>query len=197
MASNSTALIIPPPTNAAALVTTNDIRAIRPPVEIRSPWEVALWIGLALAVLGAVAAALWFLRKRRAPAAVEVVPPHVRAMRKLNAALQLLQDPRSFCIAVSDALRVYLEERFSLRAPERTTEEFLRDLQATPSLNAEQKLALADFLERCDLAKFARFEPDESALRQLHDAATRMVHETQFSASREEPAEATPAASAP
>ncbi|HTD65415.1 MAG TPA: hypothetical protein VK846_02655, partial [Candidatus Limnocylindria bacterium] len=117
-------------------------------------------------------------RKRRSIA--PPVPPHVRAREKIDAALQLIGDPRAFCIAVSDAVRVYLEERFNLRAPERTTEEFLRDLQKTSALTAQQKASLAEFLEQCDLVKFARFEPPESLLRELHESALRLVHETQY-----------------
>jgi hypothetical protein len=96
----------------------------------------------------------------------------------LEQAWRHLSDPRLFCIAVSDALRAYLEERFQLRAPERTTEEFLQDLQTTPLLTVEQKLGLTEFLQRCDLVKFARDEPTESALRELHEAALRLVDET-------------------
>jgi len=47
-------------------------------------------------------------------------------------------------------------------------------------LSAGQKQSLAEFLERCDLVKFARFEPTESALRELHESALRLVHETQY-----------------
>jgi hypothetical protein len=179
MASNS-ALIIPPRTNASTITATNDIRPIKPPVHITDWARVAWWAGgIAFAVVViAVALALWW-KKRPRPQPV-VVPPHVRAREKLNAALALINDPRGFCIAVSGAVRVYLEERFRLRAPERTTEEFLRDLQTTTHLNAEQKQTLAAFLEQCDLVKFARFEPNESALRELHESALRLVHETQF-----------------
>ncbi len=179
MASNS-ALIIPPRTNAPSITATNDIRPIKPPVVIRNPWAIAAWsTGITLAIV-LIALGIWFWWKRRPAAQPVIIPPHVRAREKLNAALLLLNDPRAFCIAVSDAVRVYLEERFHLRAPERTTEEFLRDLQTTTHLSAEQKQTLAAFLERCDLVKFARFEPNEAALRELHESALRLVHETQF-----------------
>lgn len=183
MASNS-ALIIPPRTNAAApsLAATNDIRPIKPPVRIVDPWAIALWTGSTLLALALIAVVTWLWWKRRPKPQPVTVPPHVRAREKLNAALGQIHDPRAFCIAVSDAIRVYLEERFRLRAPERTTEEFLRDLQSTSHLNAEQKQTLATFLERCDLVKFARFEPNEAALRELHESALRLVHETQFDA---------------
>ena len=131
-------------------------------------------------VSAAVAFWPWLKRKLYQPAPVIIIPPHVRAKNKLREALSLISDPRLFCIAVSDALRVYLEERFNFRAPERTTEEFLLDLQRTTLLSPEQKETLAAFLQECDLVKFARFEPNEEELRRLHDAALRLIDETQY-----------------
>ena len=191
MASNS-ALIIPPRAVQDDVALTNDIRAIKPPVEIPNPWVWVIWIGTAL-LLAALAAALVLWLKRRKDREVSVVvPPHVRARERLNEALLLINDPRAFCIAVSDAIRLYLEERFELRAPERTTEEFLRELQRTPHLNAEQKQSLAAFLEQCDLVKFARFEPPESTLRDLHESALRLVHETQYAVGPTTPGDTLP-----
>ena len=81
---------------------------------------------------------------------------------------------------MSDALRVYLEDRFDFHAPDRTTEEFLTELQSTNRLNDLQKDSLGGFLQSCDLVKFARFEPTEDSLRELHQSALRLVDETQF-----------------
>ena len=179
MATNS-GILIPPPAPPTSVAGTNDIRPIKPPVAVPNPWAWVWWTGgvLALAALLALAIAL-LRRKQRHRAFVPPVPPHVRARQKLEAALLLINDPRAFAIAVSDAVRVYLEERFQLRAPERTTEEFLRDLQKTSALTAQQKQTLSTFLDQCDLMKFARFEPTEAALRELHESALRLVHETQ------------------
>jgi len=91
----------------------------------------------------------------------------------------LLSEPKPFVVAVSDALRAYLEERFSFRAPERTTEEFLHELRSTNLLDASQKERLSDFLQRCDLVKFAKYEPREMELRDLHASALRLVDETE------------------
>ena len=99
---------------------------------------------------------------------------------RLADALALLAQPKPFCIAVSDALRAYLEERFDFRAPERTTEEFLLDLQNTARLNDAQKTFLSEFLTRCDLVKFARHEPSEAELRSLHSAALGLIEETAY-----------------
>jgi hypothetical protein len=182
MASNA-GILIPPPAPPTTVESTNDIRAIKPPVEIPNLWLWALWIGGALVliwILGAIFA-IWLANKKRRAMPVPI-PPHVRARQRIDAALKLIGDPRAFCIAVSDAVRLYLEERFTLRAPERTTEEFLRDLQKTAALTAQQKSSLTAFLEQCDLVKFARFEPPESVLRELHESALRLVHETQYDA---------------
>ncbi len=198
MASNS-GILIPPPAPPTTVEGTNDIRAIKPPVEIPNPWLWALWIAGALVLVSIIGAAvaLWRASKKRRAVPVPI-PPHVRARQKIEAALQLIGDPRAFAIAVSDAVRVYLEERFTLRAPERTTEEFLRDLQKTAALNLPQKESLAVFLEQCDLLKFARFEPPESALRELHESALRLVHETQYDANAPSlPADMPPIPTAP
>lgn len=192
MASQS-GILIPPsgPTNTVA--ATNDIRPIKPPVEVPNPWAWAYWTAGVVLTVALVTALIVFLRvKQKQRAYVPPLPPHVRARQKIEAALLLINDPRAFAIAVSDAVRLYLEERFQLRAPERTTEEFLRDLQKTSVLTAQQKESLSVFLEQCDLVKFARFEPPESLLRELHESALRLVHETQYEALPSAPAEIPP-----
>jgi hypothetical protein len=46
-------------------------------------------------------------------------------------------------------------------------------------LTQDQKRSLGDFLASCDLIKFAKYEPTEQELRGLHDAALRLVNETE------------------
>src|SRR6185295_15208276 len=121
----------------------------------------------------------WRKQQTTLPPAI-VIPPHIRAKQRLAEALFFIADPNRFCTEVANAIRVYLEERFNLHAPERTTEEFLNELQQSRQLTRDQKESLGAFLESCDLVKFARFEPTETALRQLHDSALRLVDETQF-----------------
>lgn len=190
--STNSALIVPPAQSAATASATNDIRGVKDPVEVPFDWAAYqgyFWV--AAFIIAAIVIAIWkgALRRLRQHLWANAfkkpepkIPPHVRARRRLHAALRYISDPRLFCFEVSETLRVYLEERFKLRAPERTTEEFLVELQTSHSLNTEQKESLARFLESCDLVKFARFEPSESALRELHESALRLVDETQFDA---------------
>src|SRR6266446_3863878 len=169
---------------------TNSLRDIKPPVEIPNGWLI-VWYSLGALVAAALVFLAWrYWRKRRAQLAiVPVIPPHVRAKQKLQEALALLGQPREFCILVSDTIRWYLEERFTFHAPERTTEEFLYELRDTNLLLPDQKESLGEFLKRCDLVKFARYEPVEPELRDLHDSALRLVEETQPSPVTELPKE--------
>ncbi len=157
-----------------------DIRDIKPPINIPDPW-LWLWLTLgALAVLGIVLLVLWLWMRARAR--VPIVPPipaHIRAKQALEKALELIAQPKEFCIVVSDTVRHYLEERFNFHAPERTTEEFLRELGETNLLTGDQKESLGRFLESCDLVKFAKYEPGENELRELHSSAIRLVEETE------------------
>ena len=179
-ASNQHAVVLTAPaTNRAA--ADEGLRDIRGPVPL-PPELLWLWIVVGALLGGLVAMLIWNKWFRHAPPAPAAppVPPHQRAKHRLADALALLAQPKPFCIAVSDALRAYLEERFDFRAPERTTEEFLLDLQNTARLNDAQKTFLSEFLTRCDLVKFARHEPSEAELRSLHSAALGLIEETAY-----------------
>lgn len=161
----------------------NGLRDIKPPMEIPTGWEWLWWVAGGLAVLvlllGLIALVIILVVKSRRAKQPPFIPAHIRAKNALDDALELLSQPKPFVVAVSDALRGYLEERFQFRAPERTTEEFLHELQATPLLDAKQKQSLGEFLQRCDLVKFARYELTEAELRELHGSAYRLVEETE------------------
>jgi len=168
------------PQSVVASAGTNVLRDIKPPVDIPSGWAWVGWVlgAIALAALAFFAWRCWQKRRAQTPP-VPVIPPHVRAKQKLREALAWIGQPREFCILVSDTLRCYLEERFDFHAPERTTEEFLYELQGTNLLTPDQKESLGEFLRRCDLVKFARYEPGQPELHDLHDSALRLVEETE------------------
>ena len=184
---NSPALVLPDPadaTNAAASQEIPDIRGLKDVVDIPTGNEWVWWllaVAAALVVGGVVA---WYVRRRLARRSDELAPPpppppHVVAWERLQRALGLIHEAEQFCTEVSHIIRVYLEERFDLHAPDRTTEEFLIELQSSKRLAVEHKQLLADFLGECDMVKFAKAEPPEQELRNLHEAASRLVGETQ------------------
>ena len=166
-------------TNSTASAVMNDICDIKPPVPIPDYWWL-LWVGIVVFVLLIALFVWWRIWLKRKSQVIEPpkIPAHIRAKQRLQEALEFIAQPKPFCILVSDTTRMYLEERFTFRAPERTTEEFLRELQDTDLLVKEQKERLGEFLEQCDLVKFAKYEPGESELKNLHGSALRLVEET-------------------
>jgi len=155
------------------------LRDIAPPIEIRSGYEWLWWtLGTIALVVVVILLAKWLQRRRAALAVIPAIPAHERARRKLEAALDLYDQPKPFCIVVSDAVRLYLEERFGLRAPERTTEEFLGDLSRSAALTESQKGSLEEFLSACDMVKFAKYEPQRPELEALYNSALRLIEET-------------------
>ena len=171
-------------TNAAATQEIPDIRGLKDVMDIPTGNEWVLWLIVAAAALVLIGVAAWFVRRRLASRREELAPPpppppHVVAWERLQRALGLIHEAEQFCTEVSQIIRVYLEERFNLHAPDRTTEEFLFELQSSQRLVCEHKQLLADFLGECDMVKFAKVEPPEQELRNLHEAASRLVGETQ------------------
>jgi len=197
LSTNSAALVLPDPadvTNAVASEKIPDIRGLKDMVEIPTGNEWIWWLLVAVAVLVVTGIVVWFIRRHLVKSSTELAPsppppPHVVAWERLQRALDLIHEAEWFCIEVSHIIRVYLEERFSLHAPDRTTEEFLLELQSSRHLAGEHKQLLANFLSECDMVKFARAEPPEQELRSLHEAASRLVGETQPSLHEEIEAE--------
>jgi len=139
-----------------------------PSAPLQAPLRLGWWLLGAVVLVGLLAGLCWLWPARRAatqPMAV-ALPCHVKAQR---AFLRLRSLPRTtpaeigfYYVELSQVLRVYLEERFGLRAPERTTEEFLRDLEGGDQLAREHRAELQQFLGCCDLVKFAAQVPSEA-----------------------------------
>jgi hypothetical protein len=165
-----------------------DIRDIQPPVPISSLWDWLPWALAAVVTLLLIYALFRSSQRKPQPPPPLAIPPHVRARNRLRQALDLISQPKPFCILISDTLRLYLEERFHWRAPERTTEEFLTELQTSTILDPDQQGSLSQFLTRCDLVKFARHTPTESELRELLDVALLLVEQTVHPAPNPQPA---------
>ncbi|MCG8430002.1 MAG: hypothetical protein MJA29_02365, partial [Candidatus Omnitrophica bacterium] len=119
--------------------------------------------GAILLLLAAGLLAWWRLRRKQSRGIVgreePVVPAHEIAYRELAqlAGQNLVSRGRikEYFIAVSGITRRYLENRFNLRAPEMTTEEFLLQAGEHSALAAQHRTLLREFLECCDLVKFA------------------------------------------
>lgn len=85
---------------------------------------------------------------------------------------------KEYYYRITDILRHYIEDRFGLLAPERTTEEFLTEMAHTNKLENIHKLLIQEFLERCDMVKYARYGPSRMEIQETYDAAKRLIDET-------------------
>ena len=182
---NTSALILPDPNGSVDMSgEALDIRDIKGVVDVPSGNEWVFFIFALFGVAIVVFISIWIIRRHLAKSSEKSVlippqPPHILAWNKLQSSLDLIHDADLFCTDVSLIIRVYLEGRFDLQAPDRTTEEFLFELQTSKYLDDSHKDLLGDFLSECDLVKFAKAEPPENELRRLHEAAGRLVGETQ------------------
>jgi hypothetical protein len=162
----------------ADVATADDIRDIRGPKGIFPLWEVAaLLAGGALLAIGGYAAWRW-ARRRRSPRALPLFEIALRRLEEIRALMQP-SSVREFSIAISDIVRRYIEDEFKVTATHRTTEEFLRDLLDSPnaSLAAHRNL-LAQFLQQCDMAKFAGVGLSMRIMESLHQSARSFVIES-------------------
>ncbi|MHC4575331.1 MAG: hypothetical protein ACYS76_14575 [Planctomycetota bacterium] len=152
---------------------------------VEMPKEPSYWWFWAMGIAGLVAAAavLFHLRRRRIQELVRIFKPaHEIAYARLRA---LVKDDlvnagriKEFYERISNILRHYIEHRFDLRAPERTTEEFLIELQWTDALSAPDKERLGEFLRHCDLVKFARHAPTSEQIQRTFDLVKDFIEKT-------------------
>ena len=151
---------------------------LRGVVEIVDPWRGLRLSGIGVLVAAVCALGFWFWWRRRQlfPESSGPLPDDV-ARARLQRALELIDHSQPFVAEVSEAVRTYLEARFGLRAPERTTEEFIEELRANGALAEEHREALDAFLGACDLVKFAGVRPGRTELEELHLAALKLVNE--------------------
>jgi len=164
-------------------VRQTDIKEVVPPVDLPTPW----WVYLLVAVVAAGAAVAGYLLWKRHRAARECKPaplPHQVALAELKKLMaeDLIAKGQAklFYLRLSAILRHYIEDRFSLRAPERTTEEFLADLRGSRVLTAPQKQLLKDFLEHCDMVKFAEFRPTREQIDDAVNSCAQFITETRL-----------------
>jgi hypothetical protein len=141
-----------------------------------------VWVLGVLAVAGAAGSWL-YLRRRRVEELVRIFKPaHEIAYDRLRTLVQedLVGAGRikEFYERISNILRHYIEHRFNLRAPERTTEEFLFELAGAEVLTASDKERLGEFLTHCDLVKFAKHNPTTEQIQKTFDLVKDFIEKT-------------------
>lgn len=158
-----------------------ELRDIADPIDVPVPWW--WWAVGVLLVVAVLAGAAWWLRRRRMrKLEPRIVPHHEAALNELDALLgeDLLArgEFKSFYMRLSHIVRHYIENRFGLHAPERTTEEFLAELTDSPEIRGDHQRLLRRFLQEADMVKFAKVVPASGEPGASVDAARSFIEQT-------------------
>ena len=141
-----------------------------------------LWALGMVTIIAAISSWVYSRRKRVAELVRIFKPAHEIAYDRLRALVK--DDPvkkgriKEFYEQISNILRHYIEHRFNLKAPERTTEEFLIELTTTEVLGADDKAGLGEFLKLSDLVKFAKHNPTIEQIQKTFDLVKNFIEKT-------------------
>lgn len=142
--------------------------------------EESVGLGLVLVALAATGIfALWWLRRTKqvhAPDAYAQATTRLGALKAKGAPNE--SDMEAFFVELSSIVRVYVEGRFGLQAPELTTEEFIESAANSPDLTDSQRQFLREFLNGADAVKFAKYLPSRNAAEAAISAVTSFLEDT-------------------
>jgi hypothetical protein len=162
--------------SSLALLLVEELHDIAPPVgySLIPTWLVFVVVFATLSLLGGV---IWWLLARIRRRAVPPQLPRDRAIAALQRAGMEMStiNPYQFSIRVSDILRSYVTDQYGLPVTRQTSVEFLERLKREGHFSEEEKRLLEDFLNRCDLIKFARYDATVGDSHLLLEEATRFV----------------------
>lgn len=138
----------------------HDIRqTVVVPMEQMSNWTWIVGVLGGIVVLGLLG--WWFMSRPRRAKPEE--PAYVWAQRHLDAlerkGLPAAGKVQSFFYELTDIGRAFIERRYDLDAPDRTTKEFIAEAQRHPELNPDHATLLGQLLKAADMVKFAGDRP--------------------------------------
>src|SRR6185436_19313978 len=166
----------------ALLVAAEEFHDITPPVDysLIPPWLVFVIAFVVLSLLGLV---VWWFVQRRKPELPPKAPREIaiEELEQIRGAIEKMS-PYQFSIRVSDIMRRYVTQQYGLPATRQTSIEFLTATAKAPSFSDDDKSLLEDFLNRCDLIKFAKYEATTSDSELLLEEAVRFVEGGQLAA---------------
>jgi len=156
-----------------------------PPVELREPWSGWWWAMPPLLATLVTLLVVLIRRSRHRQPVVVPIPAYEWANRQIAALVSedLVRKGRvqEFYYRISDIIRGYVERRFGVSAPEMTTEEFLAAAASDGRFGERNSVELNEFLNACDLVKYARQIPGADEADAVLRAAGGFVERTRES----------------
>ena len=144
-------------------------------------WEITRWIVLALLVAAIAMAIAWIIKRRKEHKPIVVlpkakpVPADKRALAELEALRrkELWQKGRikKYYTDITDIVRRFLRNMYGISASEMTTRQTLRAFHGASDWSEENESLLRQLLQKADLVKFAKSQPESHE----HDAAMQIA----------------------
>jgi oxygen tolerance protein BatD len=158
------------------------LKDLKPQAELEADYKPFLFF---LAALAAVVYLVYrvvqyFKRRKKRPVAK---PERVRSAEEVaREAIERLLARRlveqghykQFYLELSEIIKRFLGGKLGVQSLERTTEEFTRDLQAV-SVPSAQYRVIREFLQECDLVKFAKYRPSPEEVEQIITRSRSMI----------------------
>lgn len=144
--------------------TDKDVRDIHPPFEF---FSIAKTIMIFLIIALIIAAIIYLVRKKSAPIIQRIKSrkektPYQKALKniRLLKASGLWEEgkQKKFYVRLSDILRIYIMDEFSITAPLMTTNTLLKHLK-TENQDIDLLIKVKKLLQFSDLVKFAKLKP--------------------------------------
>lgn len=157
------------------ILAADQLHDIAPPVDYSLLPAWVIYGGAVLALVLCVLIGRWLGRRSHRPKPQP--SPRERTLELLDRISREIEtlSPYQFSIRVSDILRRYVTDQYQLPVTRQTSVEFLAALTKASPFSGDEKSLLEDFLNRCDLIKFARYDATIEDSRLLLEEATRFV----------------------
>ncbi len=166
-----------------------ELKDVKPPVYI--PFDYIFAISMATIIIAILVAAFFayrFYRKKKESGYVFKAPEprrpaHEVALADLDSLiaknLPAGGEIKQYYIEISEIIRRYIEGRFFIPALEETSFEIMSEIH-NRQLEADIYQLLNDFLNLCDLVKFAKYVPEQSECDTGAEIARRFIEETKI-----------------
>ncbi len=158
---------------------SDDIRPLKDPVYIKShfnPWSIILILLLAIALFGF----FYFRRKKKIKKTIDTLSrsPEEIATSELCALrdMKLIEKGmvKEYYIRLSDIMRKFIEGVFKISAMEATTWELYQEMRKR-RLERGPVDKIRNFLEECDLVKFAKYIPTQKEIEDIYKQAEEII----------------------
>ena len=128
-------------------------------------WSPLVWLSILIVLLCLLVCYLVIRLKQNKPIITHIrivkkIPPHQRALKEINDIKQSHPDTqesqKEYYTRLTDALRIYIEERFGFNAMEMTSSEIIEQLRK----NGDETMIteLTELFQTADLVKFAKYQ---------------------------------------